>query len=122
MLIKEGTEHDPLAKQFVSLMQQGKSNRFWVEDVIFYTKGRRVYVPKWGNLRPNLIKECHDTKWAGYPGQRRTRALLESAYYWPQMWDEVEQFVRTCLVCQQDKTEQQCPVGLLESLPTPDRP
>ena len=121
-LIKEGTEHDPLAKQLVSLVQQGKSKRFWVEDGLLYTKGRRVYVPKWGNLRRNLIKECHDTKWAGHPGQRRTRALLESAYYWPQMQDEVEQFVRTCLVCQQDKTEQQCPAGLLEPLPTPDRP
>ena len=27
-LIKEGTKHDPLAKQLVSLMQQGKSKRF----------------------------------------------------------------------------------------------
>ena len=48
--------------------------------------------------------------------------MLESAYYWPQMRDEVEQFVQTCLVCQQDKTEQQCPAGLLETLRTPDRP
>ena len=27
-LTKEGTEHDPLAKQLVSLVQQGKSKRF----------------------------------------------------------------------------------------------
>ncbi|RVW80092.1 hypothetical protein CK203_052417 [Vitis vinifera] len=40
---------------------------------------------------------------ARHPGQRLTGALLESAYYWPQMQDEVEAYVRTCLVCQQDK-------------------
>ena len=57
--------------------------RFWVEDGLLYTKGKRLYVPKWGNIRRNLIKECHDSKWAGHPGQRRTRALLESVYYWP---------------------------------------
>ncbi|RVW86102.1 RNA-directed DNA polymerase-like [Vitis vinifera] len=38
------------------------------EDGLLYTKGRRLYVPKWGNIRRNLIKECHDTKWAGHPG------------------------------------------------------
>ncbi|RVW33011.1 Transposon Ty3-I Gag-Pol polyprotein [Vitis vinifera] len=85
-------------------------------------KGRRLYVPKWGNIRRNLIKECHDTKWAGHPGQRRTRALLESAYYWPQIRDEVEAYVRTCLVCQQDKVEQRQPRGLLEPLPVAERP
>ncbi|RVW79090.1 Retrovirus-related Pol polyprotein from transposon 17.6 [Vitis vinifera] len=58
-----------------------KTKRFWVEDGLLYTKGRRLYVPKWGNIRRNMIKECHDTKWAGHPRQRRTRALLESAYY-----------------------------------------
>ncbi|RVW62476.1 Transposon Ty3-I Gag-Pol polyprotein [Vitis vinifera] len=80
-----------------------KTKRFWVEDDLLYTKERRLYVPKWGNIRRNLIKECHDTKWAGHPGQRCTRALLELAYYWPQIRDEVEVYVRTCLVCQQDK-------------------
>ena len=79
-------------------------------------------MPKWRNIRRNLIKECHDTKWAGHLGQRRMRALLESAYYWPQIWDEVEAYVRTCLVYQQDKVEQRQPRGLLEPLPIAERP
>ena len=104
-LLREGLQHDPMAKSLIALAHEGKTKRFWVEDGLLYTKGRRLYVPKWGNIRRNLIKECHDTKWAGHPGQRRTRALLESAYYWPQIRDEVEAYVRTCLVCQQDKVE-----------------
>lgn len=60
------------------------------------------------------MKECHDTKWAGHPGQRRTRALLKSAYYWPRMRNDIEAYVKTGLVCQQDKVEQQAPRGLLE--------
>ncbi|RVX07789.1 Transposon Ty3-I Gag-Pol polyprotein [Vitis vinifera] len=85
---KGGLQHDPMAKSLIALAHEGKTKRFWVEDGLLYTKGRRLYVPKWGNIRRNLIKECHDTKWAGHPGQRRTRALLESAYYWPQIQDE----------------------------------
>ena len=70
----------------------------------------------------NLIKECHDTKWVGSLGQRRTMALLELAYYWPQICDEVEAYMRTCFVCQQDKVEQQQPRCLLEPLPIAEHP
>ncbi|RVW59550.1 Transposon Tf2-12 polyprotein [Vitis vinifera] len=97
-LLREGLQHDPVAKSLIALAHEGKTKR------------------------RNLIKECHDTKWAGHPGQRRTRALLESAYYWPQIRDEVEAYVRTCLVCQQDKVEQRQPRGLLEPLPIAERP
>ncbi len=121
-LIKEGLTHDALAKNLISLANDGKTKRFWVQDGLLFTKGKRLYVPKWGNLRKNLIKECHDTMWAGHPGQKRTRALLESAYYWPRMRDDVEAYVKTCLVCQQDKIEQQSPGGLLEPLPIAERP
>ena len=79
-------------------------------------------MPQWGNIMGNLIKECHDTKWVGSLGQRRTMALLELAYYWPQICDEVEAYVRTCFVCQQDKVEQQQPRCLLEPLPIAEHP
>lgn len=49
-------------------------------------------------------------------------ALLECAYYWPQIYDDVELYVKTCLVCQQDKPEQQRPTGPLDPLPIPERP
>ena len=80
-LIKEGLQHDPVAKSLITLAHKGKTRLFWVEDGLLYTKGKRLYVPKWGSIRRNLIKECHDSKWAGHPGQRRMRALLESVYY-----------------------------------------
>ena len=95
-LLREELQHDPMAKSLIALAHERKTKRFWVEDNLLYTKGRRLYVPKWENIRRNMIKECHDTKWVG---QRRTRALLESAYYLPQIRDEVEAYVRTCLVC-----------------------
>lgn len=120
--IKEGLDKDPMAKSLVELAREGKTRRFWVQDGLLRTKGDRLYVPKWGNLRKELIRECHDTRWAGHPGQRRTLSLLEAAYYWPHIQDDVETYVRTCLVCQQDKVEQQQPGGLLEPLPIPERP
>ena len=69
-----------------------------------------------------LLKETHDAPWSGNPGQQRTLALLAESYYWPRMEADVELYVRTCLVCQQDKTERKKVAGTLEPLPIPSRP
>ncbi|GJX43068.1 putative nucleotidyltransferase, ribonuclease H [Tanacetum coccineum] len=120
--IKEGLEHDPLAKKIIALAKDGRTRRFWLKGDMLFTKGDRLYVPKWGDLRRAILKECHDSKWAGHPGITRTLALVEGTYYWPRMGDDVETFVRTCLICQQDKIEQKKSGGLLEPLPTPKGP
>ncbi|GJY15251.1 transposon Tf2-12 polyprotein [Tanacetum coccineum] len=118
----EGLEHDPLAKKLIALAKDERTQRFWLKGDMLFTKGDRLYVPKWGDLRRAILKECHDSKWAGHPGITRTLALVEGTYYWPRMGDDVETFVRTCFICQQDKIKQKKSGGLLEPLPTPKRP
>ena len=49
--IKEGLEHDPMAKNLVGLARYGKTRRFWLKGDLLFTKGDRLYVPKWGDLR-----------------------------------------------------------------------
>ncbi|KAF2281630.1 hypothetical protein GH714_043934 [Hevea brasiliensis] len=114
--------HDLFAKNLLGLAKEGKTRRFWEQDGLIYTIGSRLFIPRWGNLRKELLKECHDSMWAGHPGMQRTMALISRSYYWPRMEEDVEGYVRTCLVCQQDKVEQRQPAGLLEPLPTPERP
>ncbi|KAF2281634.1 hypothetical protein GH714_043938 [Hevea brasiliensis] len=58
--------------------------------LVVRTKRGSVYIPKWGSLRREVLKECHDSLWAGHPGARRTMALVERAYYWPRMVDDIE--------------------------------
>lgn len=87
-----------------------------------FTKGNQLYVPKWGDRRWTIFKECHDSKWAGHPSIKRTLTLVEDTYYWPRMGDDVETFMRTSLICQQDNIEQRQPRGLLQPLPTPKGP
>ena len=45
-LIKEGLQYDPVAKSLITLAHEGKTRRFWVEDDLLFTKGKRLYVPK----------------------------------------------------------------------------
>ncbi|KAF7807517.1 transcription factor Pur-alpha 1 [Senna tora] len=73
--IKEGLEHDPQAKSLMELASQGKTRRFWLEDGVLITKGSRTYIPKWQGLRREIIKECHDSKWAGHLGKDWAKLL-----------------------------------------------
>nr|GEW83523.1 reverse transcriptase domain-containing protein [Tanacetum cinerariifolium] len=105
----EGLEHDPLAKKIIALATDGKTQRFWLKGDMLFTKGDRLYVPKWGDLRRVILKECRDLKWDGHLGIKRTLELVEDTYYWPRIEDDVETFARTCLIFQQDKIEKKKP-------------
>ncbi|KAL2223773.1 UNVERIFIED_CONTAM: Transposon Tf2-11 polyprotein [Sesamum indicum] len=120
--VRELLPRDPAARRLIRLVEQGKARHFWIEDGLLMTKGNRVYVPRGGDLRKSLLSECHDTLWAGHQGQERTFASVRRAYHWPQMRDDVETHVRTCLICQQDKADHQKKAGLLQPLPIPKRP
>ncbi|KAK3023029.1 hypothetical protein RJ639_044819 [Escallonia herrerae] len=75
--IRKALTRDPIAQQLLKLIESGKTRQFWQEDGLLMTKGRRVYVPRVDDLRRTLIRECHDTLWAGHAGGERTLALLQ---------------------------------------------
>ncbi|KZV20432.1 hypothetical protein F511_30933 [Dorcoceras hygrometricum] len=120
--IKEVLAHDPQDQTLLAYIMDGKTRRFWQSEGLIYTNGSRLYVPAHGGLRGEVLKECHDSKWAGHPGIQRTLALVEERYYWPHIWEDVEAFVKTLLVCQQDKGEAHAPKGLLQPLPITEHP
>ncbi|XP_022888965.1 uncharacterized protein LOC111404384 [Olea europaea var. sylvestris] len=107
--------------QIRALMEKDPATQYLV-DLINEDKGRPPICPKGGDLRKSLITECHDTIWVGHPGEECTCALLQRAYYWPQMRDDIATYVKTCLICQQDKADHQKRAGLLEPLSVLTRP
>ncbi|KAA0066511.1 reverse transcriptase [Cucumis melo var. makuwa] len=120
--LREFLQKDHAAQNVMNLVKAGKTRQFWVEEDLLVTKGNRLYVPRVGDLRKKLLYECHDTLWAGHPGWQRTYALLKKGYFWPNMRDDVMQYTKTCLICQQDKVEKVKVAGLLDPLPVPTRP
>ncbi|XP_028107290.1 uncharacterized protein LOC114306273 [Camellia sinensis] len=120
--IKAHLNKDAMAENLMNLFKMGKTRQFWVQDGLLMTTDNCIFVPRAGDLRKTFLRECHDTLWAGHPGWERTLALVKQGYYWPQMRDDVEEYVRTCLTCQQDKVEHKKKAGLLEPLPVPKHP
>ncbi|KAA3477223.1 reverse transcriptase [Gossypium australe] len=71
---------------------------FWLEGELLYTQGHRLYVLQYKKLYKEVINKCHDSRWAGHLGTHHILALLKGLYYWPHMGDDVETYVKTCLV------------------------
>jgi hypothetical protein len=64
-------------------------------------------------MRDVLLKECHDGPLAGHGGAKRTTTFFKKSYYWPNLKDDAEEYVKICLTCQQN----QIPIlGLKETL------
>ena len=57
--------------------------------------------------------EAHDTTTSGHLGTDKTFQRLSLLYYWPGMFKDVANYVRSCKTCQKMKVEQAGPVGLM---------
>ncbi|GJS47412.1 putative nucleotidyltransferase, ribonuclease H [Tanacetum coccineum] len=72
--IKEGLEHDPLAKKIIDLAKDGKTRRFWLKGDMLFTKEDRLYIE-----------------------QKKSGGLLESLPTPKGPWESVSMDFITCL-------------------------
>ncbi|RXW11612.1 hypothetical protein EST38_g14245 [Candolleomyces aberdarensis] len=63
----------------------------------------RIYLPDDLHLRRQVTKLYHDTPTAGHPGQQGTLLALQNDYFWPGMTKFVNNYVKGCAQCQQNK-------------------
>ena len=98
-------------------VQSGTSGEGWtVHADASLRYRRRVVVPQLTDLREEILREFHCSRFAVHPGGTKMYQDLRRQYYWNGMKRHVGDFVRRCLTCQQVKVERQKPAGLLQSL------
>ncbi|MCO5611439.1 hypothetical protein L7F22_065692 [Adiantum nelumboides] len=73
-------------------------------------------------LREKVMTECHCPPYTGHRGIATTMKGVERYFYWLRLKKDVEEFVRSCLVCQKVKFDRHKAQGLLQPLPIPTRP
>ena len=76
----------------------------------------RVVVPQLTDLREEILREFHCSRFTVHLGGTKMYQYLRCQYYWSGMKRHVRNFVRRCLTCQQVKDEHQKPAGLLQPL------
>lgn len=91
-------------------------------DIVFFVdknlpegSQKRLYVPR--NSRGFLVKLAHDDPlYGGHLGIKKTyRKLIQ--FWWPKMYRNIEEYVKTCETCQVFKSPKGMPPGCLHSIP-----
>ena len=65
----------------------------------------RVVVPQYTDMREEILREFHYSRFAVHPSGTKMYHDLRHQYYWCGMKRHVGDFIRRCLTCQQVKAE-----------------
>ena len=79
----------------------------------------RIWIGCNSALQTKLITALHSSAVGGNSGQLATYHRIKKMFYWKGLKQDVEQFVKQCLVCQQAKHLNTHTPGLLQPLPIP---
>ena len=69
-----------------------------------------------------MLSANHDSKVVGHFGQFKTLERLRQNFFWSNMDEEIKDYVKSCHVCQRDKTSRQKKYGLLQPQDIPHQP
>ena len=86
-----------------------------------YKINNLIFIPDDRKLRTTILQEVHDSELAGHPGREKTFELLRRHFMWSSLFKDVQDYVKTCDICQRFKPTNQRPSGLLQPLPVPIR-
>jgi hypothetical protein len=89
-------------------------------DGALYVRGK-VYVPDFEDLRVKVIDLTHRSLCGGHGGKHESYSKISRWYYWPNMTQDIAQYVRACTTCRRIKPYREGKQGLLHPLPIPDR-
>jgi hypothetical protein len=104
------------ARHIIEKIEKGEAIAGWsVMDGLIIHAGR-IFVPAASTLWPAILDTAHET---GHKGVQKTLHRLRSSFYSPKATQWVKDFVKSCVVCQCNKSEHMHPAGLLQPLEVP---
>src|SRR5437588_6570513 len=83
---------------------------------------KRLRIPHNEEIKREILESEHDHPTAGHFGQKKTLEIVSRNFYWPNMEETINEYVRTCDACQRNKSRRHAKYGLLQSLENPYTP
>ena len=80
----------------------------------------KIYVPP--KCRSAVLNICHDSSSAGHYGIKKTSSLIYRDFWWPSLYPDVKNYIRSCDTCSCSKDFKHKPYGFLQPLEIPSKP
>ncbi len=106
--LKEAYKNNNLAGQ----LRKEQPNR----DLLLY-KQKLYLLPR---VTEGVIRDHHDDPLLGHPGVSKTLELIQRVYAAPNLRASVEQYIRECICCQQNKSARHAKYGQIQFAEVPD--
>ncbi|GBG81901.1 hypothetical protein CBR_g34084 [Chara braunii] len=123
--VRQAYAQDPIYSDLLKRVREAPETEpdYRTSDGLLFEKTNvfdRVCVPNREVIRSLILGECHNTE--VHFGWQKTLANLMRAYTWSGMKNDYIEYVRSCKVCQRNKSTTRAPLGLLRPLPILDQP
>ena len=110
----------PEIREVKALLKQGNATDFRVDEQGTLWLKERICIPKDKEIRTQILREGHDSKYAIHPGCTKMYQDLKDRFWWKDMRTNIAEYVAKCDVCRRIKAEHQRPAGLLKPLDIPE--
>jgi transposase InsO family protein/ribosomal protein L21E len=81
----------------------------------------RVWIGNDTSLQLQIMSAMHDSPIGGHSGFPVTYRRIKQLFYWSSMKNSIKDYVASCSICQQSKSDRSKYPGLLQPLPVPDQ-
>jgi len=72
-------------------------------ETVWRDKGRRLVVPLDDTLKRKILRQLYNHWGASHPGWDKTIRRVQRQYFWPSQRAWIEQYIKGCATCQQNK-------------------
>ena len=79
-----------------------------------------LVIPPVDEIRKKVIRVWHDSEGGGHLGRDETMRKIQHEYLWPKAWPWIEQYIKGCAICQQNKNLTHRPWVPLFKIPVPE--
>ena len=113
-------QHDPKAQTFLTELSLTGSNDkgYYLQDGVIKYKGR-MWLGHHKDAQQDILLALHASGLGGHSGITATYHKVKTLFAWPCMKEDIKQYVTSCQVCSQAKSEHCKLPGLLQPLPIP---
>jgi transposase InsO family protein len=118
--LHEAQQNDEFAKNIIKNIKRYK--QYIVRDDLLMRRSKPVvpYVPK-GELRKTILKIYHDSAANGaHFGRNKTLHKIKTRYFWPTMYKDIDNYIKSCMLCAQHNPRRQKTPGNLRPIKPPE--
>ncbi|GAU45358.1 hypothetical protein TSUD_239070 [Trifolium subterraneum] len=120
--LQRAVQQDEELQQIMQAWQRQEEayQLYSVKEGLLLWKNKLV-IPNNKDIITQILKEFHTSHIGGHAGITRTMARIQAQFYWKNMREDITGYIQHCVICQQAKTMNSVPAGLLQPLPIPNQ-